>query len=116
MGVFWHRPSRPDHISRSAVRAALRAPTRRLTVAPALSGARRQSVFHCESPIVGGPPLRSHAASVPEPVSFAHDIRPLFRSLDIASMLPYDVLLGDYEYMSDATDDHRHARDVGDFL
>jgi hypothetical protein len=49
-------------------------------------------------------------------VSFAHDIRPLFRSLDIASMLPYDVLLGDYGYMSDPADDHRHARDVGDFL
>ena len=60
--------------------------------------------------------MRSHAAPVPEPVSFAHDIRPLFRSLDIASMLPYDVLLGDYGYMSDPADDHRHARDVGDFL
>jgi hypothetical protein len=49
-------------------------------------------------------------------VSFASDIRPLFRPIDIEHMLPFDVRLDDYAYMSDATDNHKNARDVGDFL
>jgi hypothetical protein len=50
------------------------------------------------------------------PVSFANDIRPLFRPIDIAHMLPFDVRLDDYEYMSDAAGDHRNARLVGECL
>ena len=50
------------------------------------------------------------------PVSFANDIRPLFRPIDIAHMLPFDVLLDDFAYMSDATDNHWHAVTVRDFL
>ena len=56
--------------------------------------------------------MRSHTV----PVSFAHDIRPLFRPLDIAHMQPFDVNLGDYAYMADPADDHRHAREVEAFL
>ena len=33
-------------------------------------------------------------------VSFADDIRPLFRDIDIAHMSPFGVLLDDYAYMS----------------
>jgi hypothetical protein len=36
-------------------------------------------------------------------VSFARDIRPLFRSVDIEHMKPMDILLDDYNYMSDPT-------------
>ncbi len=34
------------------------------------------------------------------PLSFARDIRPLFREIDIAHMSPMAVLLDDYAYMS----------------
>jgi hypothetical protein len=34
-------------------------------------------------------------------VSFASDIRPLFRAVDIAHMKPIGVKLDDYAYMSD---------------
>lgn len=34
------------------------------------------------------------------PVSFAADIRPLFRPIDISHMKSYDVHLDDYTYMS----------------
>jgi len=33
-------------------------------------------------------------------VSFAGNIRPLFRQIDIDHMAPMDVLLDDYDYMS----------------
>ena len=36
-------------------------------------------------------------------VSFARDIRPLFRPVDIQHMKGMDVLLDDYKYMSDTT-------------
>jgi len=49
-------------------------------------------------------------------VSFANDIRPLFRPIDIEHMLPFAVLLDDYAYMSNAANDHKNARDVHDFL
>jgi hypothetical protein len=50
------------------------------------------------------------------PVSFARDVRPLFRPIDVAHMLPYGVKLADYEYMADPEDGHAHARTIGDFL
>jgi hypothetical protein len=34
-------------------------------------------------------------------VSFAADIKPLFRAIDISHMKPYGVKLDDYTYMSD---------------
>lgn len=34
-------------------------------------------------------------------ISFAKDIRPLFRDIDLKHMAPMDVKLDDYAYMSD---------------
>ena len=45
-------------------------------------------------------------------VSFAKDIKPLFRTVDVAHMRPMGILLDDYKYMSDATDDHANAKAV----
>jgi hypothetical protein len=50
------------------------------------------------------------------PVSFEKDIRPLFQPIDLDHMRRKSVLLDDYEYMSDPTDDHKNARDVQAFL
>jgi hypothetical protein len=50
------------------------------------------------------------------PVSFDADIKPLFRPIDISHMAPYDILLDDYEYMSDATGDYANAKAVLDTL
>jgi len=50
------------------------------------------------------------------PVSFAAEIRPLFRPIDVEHMKPLGVVLDDYAYMSDPADDHKHATDVGDYL
>ncbi len=36
-------------------------------------------------------------------VSFAADIKPLFRAIDISHMKSFDVKLDDYTYMSDST-------------
>jgi len=44
--------------------------------------------------------------------SFAQDIRPLFRPIDIKHMSPMGVLLDDYTYMSD----EQNAQAVYDFL
>jgi hypothetical protein len=49
-------------------------------------------------------------------VSFARDIKPLFRPIDIQHMKPGGVLLDDYAYMADAADNHAHARAVYDTL
>src|SRR5262245_11447781 len=49
-------------------------------------------------------------------VSFASDIRPLFRSIDIEHMKGMDILLDDYAYMSNATNQHENARRVYDSL
>jgi hypothetical protein len=43
-------------------------------------------------------------------VSFAKDIKPLLRPIDIQHMKPLGVLLDDYAYMSDATDNHANAQ------
>jgi hypothetical protein len=45
-------------------------------------------------------------------VSFARDIRPLFRVEDIEHMKPMGILLDDFKYMSDAT----NAQSVYDSL
>jgi hypothetical protein len=50
------------------------------------------------------------------PVSFARNIRPLFRPIDIAHMLPFGVRLGDYAYMADPSGDFRNARSVVAYL
>ena len=49
-------------------------------------------------------------------VSFDTDIRPLFRAIDVAHMLPFNVLLADYAYMSNPAGDHQNARSVHAFL
>jgi hypothetical protein len=55
------------------------------------------------------------------PVSFATDIKVLFRARDISCMSAYGVLLDDYAYMSDPAPnggfpDHGNARAVYDHL
>jgi hypothetical protein len=49
-------------------------------------------------------------------VSFAKDILPLFRPLDIEHMQAFDVRLDDYTYMSAASNNYRNATAVRDFL
>ena len=49
-------------------------------------------------------------------VSFARDIRPLFRSVDIEHMKGMDILLDDYKYMSDPAGGHQNAQRVYDSL
>lgn len=49
-------------------------------------------------------------------VSFAKDIKPLFRIVDIQHMKPHGVMLDDYAYMSDPTDNHANAQGVYDQL
>ena len=44
--------------------------------------------------------------------SFASDIKPLFRPIDVEHMKPYGILLDDFAYMSHAEDDHGNARAV----
>jgi len=50
------------------------------------------------------------------PISFARDIKPLFRPIDITHMNPHGILLDDYAYMSDPGDDHGNAQAVEDTL
>lgn len=45
-------------------------------------------------------------------ISFARDIRPLFRPIDIEHMAPMGVMLDQYDYMSDGD----NAQSVYDFL
>jgi len=49
-------------------------------------------------------------------VSFAADIKPLFRSVDVAHMKPHGVKLDDYQYMSDPANGYQHAQSVHDTL
>lgn len=49
-------------------------------------------------------------------VSFAQDIRPLFRPIDVEHMKAYDVLLDDYAYMSNPVRDHSNSQAVEDTL
>jgi len=48
--------------------------------------------------------------------SFAKDIMPLFRPIDIEHMRPAGVLLDDYSYMADPDDEHANAQRVHDYL
>lgn len=50
------------------------------------------------------------------PVSFKNDIQPLFRKIDVDHMKPKGVLLDDYPYMSDASNNYEHAQAVLDTL
>jgi hypothetical protein len=50
------------------------------------------------------------------PVSFARDIRPMFRPIDVEHMSKHHILLDDYTYMSDPASDHRNAQQVEDSL
>jgi hypothetical protein len=45
-------------------------------------------------------------------VSFAKDIKPLFRTIDVDHMKSFGVNLDDYQYMSDPTNDHENAERV----
>ena len=45
-------------------------------------------------------------------VSFARDIRPLFREIDVQHMKRSGHLLDDYAWMGDAANDHGNARGV----
>jgi hypothetical protein len=46
------------------------------------------------------------------PVSFETDIRRLFRQIDIDHMNKHNVLLDNYTYMSDSSNDHGNAQAV----
>jgi hypothetical protein len=50
------------------------------------------------------------------PISFARDILPMFRPIDIEHMSKYKILLDDYTYMSEPSRDHGNAQDVEDSL
>jgi ADP-heptose:LPS heptosyltransferase len=49
-------------------------------------------------------------------VSFATDIQPLFRPIDVAHMKGYGVKLDDYAYMSNPDNNYQNAQDVEDTL
>lgn len=49
-------------------------------------------------------------------VSFDKDIKPLFRPIDVAHMKNLGVLLDDYTYMSDPSDNHSNASQVLEVL
>jgi len=69
-----------------------------------------------------GPPTTSSGKDSSTPartslsVSFAKDILPLFRAIDIDHMGRRGVRLNDYKYMSDPGDDHANAQAVLDTL
>ena len=72
--------------------------------------------------IYAGPPM-TRGGKNPTPsggntvsVSFAKDILPLFRTIDIDHMGRRGVRLDDYKYMSDSSGDHAHAQAVLDTL
>jgi hypothetical protein len=50
------------------------------------------------------------------PVSFEKDIKPLFRQIDIDHMGKHNILLDNYSYMSDGSNDHGNARAVEETL
>jgi hypothetical protein len=49
-------------------------------------------------------------------VSFAADILPLFTAIDIAHMKPMGVLLNQYSYMSDPSNNHENANTIQAYL
>jgi hypothetical protein len=50
------------------------------------------------------------------PTSFARDILPMFRPIDIEHMSKYKVLLDDHTYMAEPARDYGNAQDVEDSL
>jgi hypothetical protein len=50
------------------------------------------------------------------PISFARDIKPLFRPIDVTHMNPHGILLDDHAYMSDPANNHGNAQAVEDTL
>jgi hypothetical protein len=50
------------------------------------------------------------------PVSFEKDIKPLFRQIDIDHMNKHKILLDNYTYMSDASNDHGNPQAVEETL
>jgi hypothetical protein len=44
--------------------------------------------------------------------SFARDVKPLFRPIDVNHMLPFGVRLNDFAYMGDPNNDHQNAKGV----
>jgi len=50
------------------------------------------------------------------PISFAGDIKPLFRQVDIDHMSQFGVKLDDYTYMSDPANNYRNANAVEETL
>jgi hypothetical protein len=49
-------------------------------------------------------------------VSFATDILPMFRPVDIQHMKPMGVLLAEYSYMGDPSSNYQNANNVYDYL
>jgi hypothetical protein len=56
------------------------------------------------------------AGSAVGPVSFAGDIKPLFRGIDIEHMRDHGYSLDDYQFMSDPADNYANANSVFDAL
>jgi hypothetical protein len=50
------------------------------------------------------------------PVSFAGDVRPMLRPIDVEHMCKHRILLDDCTYMSDPSGDHGNAQAVEDSL
>jgi hypothetical protein len=50
------------------------------------------------------------------PVSFANDVVPMFRKVDIDHMKVHGVYLDDFKYMSDAANNHANAEAVQNTL
>jgi len=59
---------------------------------------------------------QSAEKSMSAQTSFANGIKPLFRPIDIEHMKRSGVVLDDYAYMSDPTDEHANAQSVHDRL
>jgi hypothetical protein len=70
--------------------------------------------FRLAKPQTG--PVVPAAGSATGPVSFAADIKPLFRPIDIDHMQDLGYSLDDYTFMSDATDNHANATSVYETL
>jgi Ferritin-like len=93
---------------------ALLAKRRNRTDAPGIYGPQFKIVAAGGGTSGGG--VSTGGGSTTMAVSFAKDVLPLFRTIDVDHMKPLGVVLDDYAYMSDATDDHANAKAVLDVL
>jgi hypothetical protein len=80
---------------------------------PGIYGPQFQLAKPQAGPVVPGPGGVGRAAG---PVSFAADIKPLFRQIDIDHMQAQGYSLDDYAFMSDPADSHANANSVFDAL